>query len=73
MPKGGKPLHTPLALTGVKRESGWDAGFTVTFKNDAARKSFDAEPGHDTLKKETDPLLEQVFVYDFIEEKNLGW
>ena len=32
MPKGGKPLHTPLALTNVKRESGWDAGFIVTFK-----------------------------------------
>ena len=32
MPKGGKPLHTPLALTDVKRESGWDAGFIVTFK-----------------------------------------
>jgi len=32
MPKGGKSLHTPLALTGVKRESGWDAGFIVTFK-----------------------------------------
>lgn len=32
MPKGGKPLHTPLALTGVKRESEWDAGFIVTFK-----------------------------------------
>lgn len=24
-------------------------------------------------KEETDPLLEQVFVYDFEEEENLGW
>jgi hypothetical protein len=32
MPKGGKPLNTPLALTNVKRESRWDTGFIVTFK-----------------------------------------
>jgi hypothetical protein len=25
------------------------------------------------VQEETDPLLEQVFVYDFVEEKNLGW
>jgi len=24
-------------------------------------------------QEETDPLLEQVFVYDFTEEENLGW
>ncbi|KAH7135948.1 hypothetical protein B0J11DRAFT_576503 [Dendryphion nanum] len=72
-PKGGKPLNTPLELTDVKRESGWDAGFIVVFKSDAARKKFDKDPGHDRLKEETDPLLEQVFVYDFVEEKNLGW
>jgi hypothetical protein len=24
-------------------------------------------------QEETDPLLEQVFVYDFQEEDNLGW
>jgi len=24
-------------------------------------------------QEETDPLLEQVFVYDFEEEENLGW
>jgi len=24
-------------------------------------------------QKETDPLLEQVFVYDFVEQTNLGW
>lgn len=32
MPKGGKPLNTPLNLTNVKRDSVWDTGFTVTFK-----------------------------------------
>jgi hypothetical protein len=32
MPKGGKPLNTPLNLTNVKRDSIWDMGFTVTFK-----------------------------------------
>lgn len=32
MPKGGKPLNTPLNLTNVKRDSIWDTGFTVTFK-----------------------------------------
>lgn len=32
MPKGGKPLNTPLDLTNVKRDSEWDTGFTVTFK-----------------------------------------
>lgn len=32
MPEGGKPLNTPLDLTNVKRESGWDTGFVVTFK-----------------------------------------
>lgn len=25
------------------------------------------------LQEETDPLLEQVFVYDYAEEENLGW
>ncbi|PSN59398.1 hypothetical protein BS50DRAFT_605230 [Corynespora cassiicola Philippines] len=73
MPRGGKPLHTPLDLTDVKRESGWDTGFIVKFKDEAARRQFDAEPSHDKLKEETDPLLEQVFVYDFVEEENLGW
>lgn len=24
-------------------------------------------------QNETDPLLAQVFVYDFVNEKNLGW
>ena len=24
-------------------------------------------------KNETDPLLEQVFVYDFVAQPNLGW
>jgi hypothetical protein len=32
MPKGGKPLNSPLALTNVKRQTGWDTGFVVTFK-----------------------------------------
>jgi len=32
VPRGGKPLNTPLKLTNVKRESGWDTGFMVTFK-----------------------------------------
>jgi hypothetical protein len=32
MPRGGKPLETPLELTDVKRDSVWDMGFTVTFK-----------------------------------------
>lgn len=32
MPKGGRPLNTPLALTNVKREKGWDTGFVVVFK-----------------------------------------
>ncbi|GAB7324334.1 hypothetical protein MBLNU13_g08292t1 [Cladosporium sp. NU13] len=73
MPKGGKPLNTPLNLTNVKRDSVWDTGFTVTFKSEEARLKFDKEPGHDKLKEETDPLLEQVFVYDYAEEDNLGW
>ncbi|KAH7401690.1 hypothetical protein BKA66DRAFT_565301 [Pyrenochaeta sp. MPI-SDFR-AT-0127] len=72
-PKGGRPLNTPLDLTNVKREKGWDTGFIVVFKSDEARKEFDADPGHDRLKNETDPLLEQVFVYDFVEQANLGW
>lgn len=25
------------------------------------------------LQKETDPLLDAVFVYDFEEQQNLGW
>lgn len=32
MPKGGKPLNTPLNLTNVKREKEWDTGFVVKFK-----------------------------------------
>lgn len=32
MPRGGKPLNTPLNLTNVKRDSVWDTGFVVTFK-----------------------------------------
>jgi hypothetical protein len=32
MPRGGKPLETPLELTDVKRDSLWDMGFTVIFK-----------------------------------------
>jgi hypothetical protein len=39
MPRGGKPLNTPLNLTNVKRDSVWDMGFTVTFK-----VGFDREP-----------------------------
>ena len=31
-PKGGKPLETPLELTGVKRDKVWDMGFVVVFK-----------------------------------------
>lgn len=31
-PKGGKPLDTPLELTGVKRDKVWDMGFRVVFK-----------------------------------------
>jgi hypothetical protein len=31
-PRGGRPLDTPLKLTGVKREAGWDTGFVVVFK-----------------------------------------
>ncbi|KAF1942752.1 hypothetical protein EJ02DRAFT_443867 [Clathrospora elynae] len=72
-PKGGRPLDTPLNLTNVKREDAWDTGFVVVFKDEAARKVFDLDPGHDSLKNETDPLLEQVFVYDFIAQPNLGW
>jgi hypothetical protein len=32
MPKGGKPLNTPLNLTNVQREKEWDMGFIVKFK-----------------------------------------
>ena len=39
MPKGGKPLNTPLNLTNVKRDSVWDMGFTVTFKVGFDRES----------------------------------
>lgn len=28
---------------------------------------------NDDVQEETDPLLEQVFVYDYAEEENLGW
>ncbi|GAB1726026.1 hypothetical protein NU195Hw_Modified_23t1 [Hortaea werneckii] len=73
MPVGGKPLNTPLNLTNVKRDSVWDLGFIVSFRSEEARQQFDKEDGHDKLKEETDPLLEQVFVYDFEEEENLGW
>jgi hypothetical protein len=31
MPRGGKPLDTPLTLTNVKREKEWDTGFVVKF------------------------------------------
>lgn len=31
-PTGGRPLNTPLDLTDVKREDGWDTGFVVVFK-----------------------------------------
>ncbi|OAL49707.1 hypothetical protein IQ07DRAFT_588233 [Pyrenochaeta sp. DS3sAY3a] len=72
-PRGGRPLDTPLKLTGVKRESGWDTGFVVVFKNEEARKTFDASPLHDEVKHDTDPLLERVFVYDFVDQANLGW
>jgi hypothetical protein len=27
----------------------------------------------EAVQNETDPLLEQVFVYDFVEQANLGW
>lgn len=40
MPKGGKPLNTPLNLTNVKRDSIWDTGFTVTFKVSSHRASW---------------------------------
>ncbi|KAH7088126.1 hypothetical protein FB567DRAFT_331712 [Paraphoma chrysanthemicola] len=72
-PRGGRPLNTPLNLTNVERDDEWDTGFVVVFKSDEARKEFDADPGHDRLKNETDPLLKQVFVYDFIDQENLGW
>ncbi|KAL1799674.1 hypothetical protein ACET3X_000016 [Alternaria dauci] len=72
-PVGGRPLNTPLNLTNVKRESVWDLGFVVKFKDEASRQKFDLDPGHDKLKNETDPLLEQVFVYDFVAQPNLGW
>jgi hypothetical protein len=49
-PKGGKPLDTPLELTGVKREKVWDLGFVVVFKDEEARRKFDADEGHDKLK-----------------------
>jgi hypothetical protein len=39
MPRGGKPLNTPLNLTNVKRDSVWDMGFTVTFKVGFDRES----------------------------------
>jgi hypothetical protein len=32
MPKGGRPLDTPLKLTDVKRVKEWDTGFVVKFK-----------------------------------------
>ncbi|KAF2687290.1 hypothetical protein K458DRAFT_476178 [Lentithecium fluviatile CBS 122367] len=73
MPRGGKPLNTPLKLTNVEREKDWDTGFVVRFKSDEARREFDREPGHERLKEETDPLLQRVFVYDFVEEEGLGW
>jgi hypothetical protein len=49
-PKGGRPLDTPLELTGVKREKEWDLGFVVVFKDEAARLAFDSDPGHESLK-----------------------
>jgi hypothetical protein len=27
----------------------------------------------DLVQNETDPLLAQVFVYDFVNQQNLGW
>lgn len=32
MPRGGRPLDTPLNLTDVKREAEWDTLFVVKFK-----------------------------------------
>jgi hypothetical protein len=49
-PKGGRPLDTPLNLTDVKRESVWDMGFVVVFRDEEARQEFDRDPGHDRLK-----------------------
>jgi hypothetical protein len=49
-PRGGGPLDTPLELTGVKREKEWDLGFVVVFRDEAARRAFDSDPGHDSLK-----------------------
>ncbi|KAF2020732.1 hypothetical protein BU24DRAFT_487290 [Aaosphaeria arxii CBS 175.79] len=49
-PRGGKPLNTPLELTNVSRVDGWDFGFVVRFRSEAARKEFDSDPGHDELK-----------------------
>lgn len=49
-PRGGRPLDTPLELTGVKREKEWDLGFVVVFRDEAARRAFDSDPGHDSLK-----------------------
>ncbi|KAI4917682.1 hypothetical protein J4E85_009774 [Alternaria conjuncta] len=49
-PKGGRPLNTPLNLTNVKRESVWDLGFVVVFKDEASRQVFDKDPTHDKLK-----------------------
>ena len=49
-PQGGRPLDTPLALTGVKRDKEWDLGFVVVFRDDEARREFDADPTHESLK-----------------------
>ena len=57
MPKGGRPLDTPLELTGVKRETGWSTGFVVRFKSEEARREFDRDPGHDKLKVSKFPYL----------------
>ncbi|CAI6340327.1 unnamed protein product [Periconia digitata] len=36
MPKGGRPLDTPLNLTDVQREKVWDTGFVVKFNVSSA-------------------------------------
>lgn len=39
IPKGGRPLNSPLKLVNVKRETGWDTGFVVKFKVNITRTS----------------------------------
>ena len=51
----------------------WGLGRLTVVQSEDARRAFDRAEGHERLKKETDPLLERVFVYDFVEQEGLGW